>query len=306
MKKSVRKNRIRRRKSPAFIIFMLLALALCGLFGWMHLQARLTHLRPAEIYLADLPRAFEGTKILYISDLKLQSAEDAADAKKLVTRLAQLNPDILLLGGDYSGKSILETLNGADSGVFPDYAADFIAFLRNFRAPMGKFAVAGDQDRDLYALAAAFQDAGVQCLSDSAVEIEKDGAKIAVAGLSDRNLGKNGSAKLSRNFSAGDCVIAVAHNAASYVDIRVSEAKGGGNWADLVLSGHTLGGQINIFGRTMRSFSEEERRTLAGWHYANDLPLLVSQGLGCEDIRLRLDSESQVHIITLRKQEKIG
>lgn len=306
MKKSVQKKRIKRRKSPAFAIFMVLALALCGFFGWMHLQARLTHLRPAEIYLADLPRAFEGTKILYISDLKLQSAEDANHAKQLMTRLAQLNPDILLLGGDYCANSILETLNGAATAGLPDYAADFIAFLKNFRAPMGKFAVAGDDDLDLYALAAAFQEAGVQCLSDSMAEIEKDGAKIAIAGLSDGNLGKNGSASLSKGFSESDCVIVAAHNPASYVNIRVNEAKGGGNWADLVLSGHTLGGQMNVFGRTLRDFSEEERRTLAGWHYANDLPLLVSQGLGCEDIKLRLNSESQVHLITLRKQEKIG
>jgi len=284
----------------------MLALLACGFFGWTHLQARLTHLRPAEIYLADLPRAFEGTKILYISDLKLQSAEDAASAKKLMGQLAHLNPDILLLGGDYSGNTVIETLNGSLSASLDPNAADFIASLANFHAPMGKFAVAGDQDRDLRALAEAFQAANVQCLADSAVEIAKDGAKIAIAGLSDRSQGRDGAGKLSKGFVSGDCVIALAHNPASYVDIRVSEAKGGGKWADLVLSGHTLGGQIQLFGRTMRNFSDEEKRTLAGWHYANDLPLLVSEGLGCEDVPLRLGSESQAHLITLRKQEIIG
>lgn len=303
MKKSVQKQKIRRRKSPAFILFAMLALALCAFFGWMVLQARITHLRPAEVYLRDLPRGFEGTKILYISDLKIQSAEDASSAKQLMRRLSQLNPDILLLGGDYSADSAFDTLNGTTAASLSPHTADFIASLADFNAPMGKFAVAGDQDRDLQALSAAFNAAGVRCLSDNSAEIEKDGAKIAVAGLSDRKSGRDGSAKLSRSYKSGDCVIAVAHNPASYIDIRVSEADGGGTWADLVLSGHTLGGQISVFGRTLRSYSEEEQRTMSGWHYPGDLPLLVSQGLGCEDIGLRLGSESQVHIITLRKQE---
>ena len=306
MKKSVRKQKTARRKSPAFAIFMALALLACAFFGWMTLQAHLTHLRPAEIYLADLPRSFEGTKILYISDLKIQSAEDAASAKKLMQRLGHLNPDILLLGGDYSADSAFDTINGITNSALNAYAADFIASLANFSAPMGKFAVAGDQDRDLHALASAFNDAGVQCLSDSSVEITKNGEKIAIAGLSDRNLNQNGSAKLSRSFSAGDCVIAAAHNPASYIDIRVAEANGGGSWADLVLSGHTLGGQIKILGRTLRSYSDEETRTMAGWFYPGDLPLLVSQGLGCEDVKLRLGSESQVHLITLYKQEVLN
>lgn len=284
---------------------MALAVLLGGFLGWMHLQSRVIHFCPSEVYLRDLPRSFEGASILYISDFKIQSEAEAKHAARLMKRLQQLNADILLLGGDYSADSAFETINGTGSSNLSPHTAGFIASLADFSAPMGKFAVAGDSDSDLQALAAAFQAAGVRCLSDSAAEIARDGAKITIAGLTDRSLNQNGSAKLSKNCSAGDCVIVAAHNPASYIDIRVNEADGGGNWADLVLSGHTLGGQIKLFDRTLRSFSEDERRTLAGWFYPNDLPLLVSQGLGCEDIDLRLGSQSQVHLITLRRQEVI-
>ena len=302
MKKTNRKIEKPRRKSPAPRIAALLAVLLCAFFGWMHLQARVTHLRPAEVYLPDLPAAFDGTTLLYISDFKLQSQSDAAAAKRLMQHLSELQPDLLLLGGDYCANGAIDTLNGTKNDTLPDYAADFIASLSTFPAKLGKFAIAGDADGDLQSLAASFNAAGVGCLADSAAGVSKDGAQIYIAGITDPVLNRGGSARLSRDFRADQCVIALSHNPAGYKDIRVAEVPGGGAWADLVLSGHTLGGQISIFGRTLRSFSDDELRTLSGWFYPNDLPLLVSNGLGCDAVHLRLNSESQVHLITLHKQ----
>jgi len=306
MKKSSVKTPHRRRRSPAPSIFLALVVVLCLFFGWMHLQARMTRLCPAEVYLPDLPRALDGTRVLYISDFKLQSAAEARSAGKLMRRLQELAPDLLLLGGDYCGSSVLDSLNGTANVALPDYVADFIASLADFPAPMGKFAVAGDSDGDPRTLAAAFQAAGVNCLADSAVTVSKNGADMSIAGLTDRSLNRNGSAKLSRSYHRDDCVLVLAHNPTSYIDVRVSEAEGGGAWADLVLAGHTLGGQINVLGRTLRSFSPEEQRTLSGWFYPNDLPLLVSEGLGCDGAPLRLGSNSQIHLLILRRQEIVN
>ena len=46
---------------------VLLVVALVGaLFGWMALQARVTHVRKAVVYLDDLPSALDGTTLLYV------------------------------------------------------------------------------------------------------------------------------------------------------------------------------------------------------------------------------------------------
>lgn len=297
-KKSVKKQQTP-RKSSAPRIFLALVVLLCLFFGYMHLLSRVTHLSLSTVYLPDLPPAMEDTTLLFVSDFKLKSPSDAAHASALMDRLALLKPDILILGGDYCANGVLETLNGVSDDALPAYTADFIASLADFHASMGKFAVSGDSDGDLQALTAAFLSAGVSCLGDSSAQIAPG---MHIAGLTDRSLNRNGSAKLSQHFRRGDCVIAAAHNPAAYRDIRVQEAEGGGPWADLVLSGHTLGGQINIFGRTLKSFTEEEKAVMAGWFYPNDLPLLVSQGLGCDGIGLRLGSRSEVHLITLKRQ----
>jgi len=124
---------------------------------------------------------------------------------------------------------------------------------------------------------------------------------LVIAGLGDVSLNKTPYEEIGGYFSGNECVIALAHNPSAYIGVRVAEARGGGAWADLVLSGHTLGGQIKIGNRTLRTFSENERRCIGGWHYTDDLPMLVSQGLGCQGAMLRLGTQSEVWLLTLRK-----
>ena len=100
-------------------------------------------------------------------------------------------------------------------------------------------------------------------------------------------------------------MIALTHNPSGYIGVRVAEARSGGAWADLVLAGHTLGGQIKAFGRTIYTLPESEARCLGGWYYAGDLPMLVSQGVGCSGVQLRLGTTSEVWLLTLRRPEKL-
>ena len=51
------------------------------------------------------------------------------------------------------------------------------------------------------------------------------------------------------------------------------------------------------------SMPEEEARCIAGWYYEDDLPMLVSQGLGCKTAKLRLGTRSEVWHITLRRPQ---
>lgn len=265
----------------------------------MRVTASVTFVRYADVWLPDLPRAFDGVTALFISDLNISGAHDEAACERLMGKLAALCPDMLLLGGDYSTGNIVDLLNGSQ-GKAQAYAAAFARSLVNFQAPLGKFAVLGEED-DASALAEAFSYAGVRLLRHDGAYLEREGETLALVGLDDVSGANAGCEALARNFSGDECVLVLAHNPAACTDIRVSEGKGGGAWADLVLSGHTLGGQISIFNRTLRSFSEEEARHTAGWYDTDDLPVLVSQGLGCRDVKLRLGTRSEVWFLTLRR-----
>ena len=266
----------------------------------MSLSASVVHVCPAEVYLPDLPAQFDGTTILYISDVNIRTAGDEAATERLMQKLWTLQPDVLMLGGDYSAGTLIDVLNETQSGNV-EHAGSFMRSLLNFRAPLGKFAVLGEAESGEGALTDAFAASGVQLLQDSYAVIERDGARIFVAGLRDVSENSTPYDEIAKNFRAGECVIALAHNPLSYTRIRMAEAQGGGAWADMVLSGHTLGGQIRLFGRTLRQFSEDESRRIAGWYYGDDLPALVSQGLGCRGAKLRLGTQSEVWFITLRR-----
>lgn len=288
-----------RRKTVLPALLLALLLAIGGLLGWMHLSARIVHLNKAELYLPDLPASFDGTKLLFLSDVNIRDEKDSAAVKRTLRHLQQLNADLLILGGDYSAPTLLESLNGV-SGGDTRKAQDFIAELAAFPASLGKFAVCGEND-DPDGLRELFAASGVQMLEDGCTEIKKDGSSIVIAGLSDASRSQTHYEQIGSYFSGDECVIAATHNPAGYVGVRVAEARGGGAWADAVLSGHTLGGQISILGRTLRNLPEAEARCIGGWYYSDDLPMLVSQGLGCKGAMLRLGSRSEIWMITLRK-----
>ena len=67
-------------------------------------------------------------------------------------------------------------------------------------------------------------------------------------------------------WSSGDCVIVLSHSPDAFPAIIASEAADGGKWADLVLSGHTHGGQFRLLGWSPRIPSTTEKSTFpAGW-----------------------------------------
>ena len=304
-KKNDTNRNIRRGRRRVLLPVLLIAvLGIGGFFGWMHVNASLTHLKFAEVYLEDLPAQFENTRILFISDLNIRNSMDAQACERTLDKLNELGADMLVLGGDYSADTLVEALNGADGKGKKEYTENFVQSLNHFYAPMGKFAVLGEHDDET--LAEKFELAGVQCLSDACVTVEKDGAQLVIAGLSDASGGRTPYEEIGGYFNGEECVIAVAHNPSSYIGIRVAEAKEGGAWADMVLTSHTLGGQIKLLGKTMFTLPEEEARHLSGWYYANDLPMLVSQGLGCKGLKLRLGTESEIWCITLHKPKIEG
>ena len=296
------KRRVRERKRrPMLIVFLLAVVLIAGFFGWMAGSASIVRVCPAEVYLRDLPAQFDGTTILYISDVNIRNASDAAASRRLMHKLESLKPDILMLGGDYSAGTVLDALNRAEDAGDLEHAREFLQSLASFPAPLGKYGVVGEAEKGGDTVSGAFAAAGIQLLQDSYAVIERDGARLTVAGLRDATENRTPYDEFGRTFRSGECVIVLAHNPLSYTRIRMAEAQNGGAWADLVLSGHTLGGQIKLFGRTLRQLSEEESRRIGGWYYGDDLPVLVSQGLGCRGAKLRLGTRSEVWIITLRR-----
>ena len=268
----------------------------------MYACARIVHVRYATVHLSDLPAAFDGTTVLFVSDFDMRSEAGAREAARLMQTLSALEPDILLLGGDYASPTLLDALEGRDAqsaGVASRAVGArhaFFAALESFYAPFGKFAVAGEDDVATEQLASSMALGGVRLLTDESVRIERDGASLYVAGLSP----SGDAARAAETVRAQDCVIAFAHSPNRFTQALTAEADGGGAWADAILAGGTHGGQIRLGNRFMLSLDEHERRYLSGWRKEGGVFLLTSQGLGCEVVSLRLGTRAEAHLVTLR------
>lgn len=304
MAKQYKKNRKPRRKSKiASVIFagVLGLLLVISALGYMN--ADLVRIRRAEVALPDLPEAFDGTTVLYICDVDLCGTNTPEKSGALVQRLQSLSPDILILGGDYTSNSLWTILNRADpsggsSAAVLQKRKEFFQYIGAFQAPLGKFAISSPEDPDPANLSSVLQSAGITPLLNDRDVIRSGDSALWLCGIcNDNGLLEDAG----RRFDSQSCVLAVAYSPSALPVIFTSEAKDGGPWADLVLCGHTHGGQIRIFGQSILALSEWEQRFLSGWHTDTTAPVLVSQGLGCEAVNLRYGSSPEVWLITLRR-----
>ena len=274
-----------------------LAAAIVGFLVWMHLCARIVHVRYAEVHLDDLPASFDGTTLLYVSDVDVCGLNTPWQAARTIQRLQALEPDVLLLGGDYASADLLDRLNGHTSAEESAARGSFFAGLAGFNAPLGKLAISGDGDGDASQLALQMSASGVQLIDGGAQILDNGTDSLAIVGLGSQPADVTA---IASQFSSADCVLVLAHSPDQLIDVQIAEAADGGAWADLVLAGHTHGGQVRLFGRTALSLTEMEERYLAGWYDGDTLPVLVTQGLGCEGANFRLGTQAEVWFITLR------
>jgi len=303
-------NRIKSNKKPgiggriALVFFAVLLLGIALIFGLGVANASLIRIRRAEVVLSDLPQTFDGTTLLYASDIDLCGINTPSRAGILFNQLQSLKPDILVLGGDYNSVSLLERLNQAnqeDVNVSDKLAdrSDFFYYIKAFQAPLGKFAVASIEDPEWSDLRRVMEDNGVQPLFNGKVDIHDNGFRIWLVGICSNVTNLNDAAKA---FSKNDCVIAIAEGPDVLPILLTSEARDSGQWIDLALCGHTHGGQIRLFGRNVLSVSDTEQRFLTGWNTQSGIPILTTEGVGCEGLNLRLGTEPEIWLITLKSQ----
>ena len=302
------RSREKPKKRGRVLALVLIALAL--LIGYMAIEADVVRVEYADVFLSDLPSAFDGTRVLFLSDLHVDNFCAPEKAAALVAQMQALAPDLLLLGGDYTALDAVDYARALTGGTqLPDarraLAAkrdQFFLMIRPFEAELGKYAVPGNHDYELEDLSQAAALGGVTLLKNSGKVLAKDGQKLIISGLDDWRAGEQAIEKIASAVRGSDFVILLSHNPDALPSVISQPSADEKPWADLVLSGHTHGGQVALFGRGIFSSSIYGNRYLAGWYEDGGSMLLVSGGTGCYLLPLRLGAPPQAHLITLYKK----
>lgn len=262
----------------------LLALGL-GSFGvWQ--AVKVPEVKRMEIALARLPAAFEGYRIVHLTDLHVSRLLDGDWAKSVVARSNALGADAILISGDL--------IDGSVSLRAPDYPA-----LAHLHARDGVFASPGNHEyySGYRQWMQTFERLGFVMLPNRHALIRRGDAVLVVAGVTDQVAGGRGEV-------APDLAAALAgapEGVRILLDHRPAHAAENRKLGiDLQLSGHTHGGHALGLHRLVAAFNNG---FVSGLYSLGDMQLYVGNGAGLwPGFALRLGKPSEITEITLRRQ----
>lgn len=306
-KKEAERIKALRKRILRFSVGGFLTLVL-ALLIWMYAQASVVYLSYTDVYLNDLPKAFDGATVLYVTDLHMDSLRTPGRTFELLQSLAQLQPDILLIGGDFASIGLGERIIafGNDEALAAAEArranaiSELAELMAHFPAPLGKYAVMGEEDGNIEGLREILAQGGVGLMVNEVRRVEKDGEAIYIAGLDNWTTGEQNLPAVAELVRSDDCVVLMSHNPDVLPALNNQIASGGGRIADLVLAGHTHSGQVRLFGKSLYGASPYGDRYRSGWYHESGTHMLVSGGIGAVGAPLRLNASPQAHLITLK------
>lgn len=233
-----------------------------------------------------LPQEFEGYTIAQVSDL--HNAEFGHSNQRLLDRLREVNPNIIVLTGD------LIDSHKTDTALALNFARQATAIAPTYYITGNHEAWLGEGlDPFLTQLAAT----GVTILRDQATELHHRGASITLAGLDDPDAATQATAqRLQPLVNPQNYDILLAHRPE---DIQTYASAG----ADLVLSGHAHGGQIRLpfLGGLIAPGQGFLPAYDAGTYQEGQTTLVVSRGLGNSLVPLRINNRPELVVLTLGK-----
>jgi uncharacterized protein len=265
------------RRSPAIIRN---ALKLTGLYGRARKNAENIQIRHNDIRLPRLPSSFDGFTLLQISDLHVDMNEGAM--QRLSGLLPGLAYDLCVLTGDYRGKTF---------GPFDATIAGLARVCAQIVGPI--YGVLGNHDS--IRMVPALEEMGIRMLLNEAETLERGDQRIHLVGIDDAHYYRaDNIEKAVSQLSGDECSILLSHTPEIY---RQATHAG----FDLLLSGHTHGGQICLPGAIPITLdSVLPRRMGSGlWKY-HDMVGYTSVGVGSCIVPVRINCPPEITLHHLR------
>jgi uncharacterized protein len=236
-----------------------------------------------RIQLNRLPQAFDGFRVVQLSDIHHGPFSSREQIERAVDTANRLQPDIIALTGDYISKE-------------RHYAAPCAEMLGRLNAKYGVYAVLGNHDHwtDAALITDLFRAEGITVLINEGMHFEKDGASIWLAGVDDTMVGLEDLPLALAGARHDEMKLLLAHN--PIILRRAARAS-----VDLILSGHTHGGQVAIRGErsTLRG---ARKRLLKGLGRLSNTQIYVNRGLGTVVLPIRYGCPPEISLLELRSE----
>jgi predicted MPP superfamily phosphohydrolase len=267
----------------AYMWSYLSGLVVCG-YGVL-VRRRWFRVVEREVRIPGLDARFEGLRVAHLSDLHIGTLTPKSWGLSWSRAANRREPDVAVVTGDL-------VTSGTE---FHDDIAEVIAELR---AKHGVFVSMGNHDYfgEGEPLISMLNARGARVLRNEGVVIEREGARLWLAGIDDVWTRRDDLAGALEGRPEGALTVLLAHD-----PVRFDDAADAG--AHLVLSGHTHGGQIAMpFAARALSLASLAHRYNVGVYRRGRATLYVHPGLGTTGPPMRLGVAPEVTILVLRAE----
>ena len=274
---------IRRRQFVA-------GLAAAGTAGWGVWEGiRVPRIKRTEIEVEGLPRAFDGFRIVHLSDLHCSAAARREHMKGIVAQANTLNADIVCITGDFVDGSV-------------EARREDLEPLKDLKSRLGVFGCAGNHEyySGYRTWRPVFEELGISMLDNDHHVFVRGEARLVLGGIPDetacspRYAGDSVTPDVVRTFEGAPegCRILMKHR-----PIHLSEHERHG--VRLQLSGHTHGGACRGMDLLVAKMGNEDH--LRGLYREERIALYVNPGTGqWAGFPLRLGVPAEVSELILR------
>lgn len=256
------------------------SLRLVGLHGRGRRNALRIEVRKQEVRLANLPRAFDGYTLLHLSDLHVDMSEEFVPA--LMEQVQGLNYDLCVLTGDFRART------------FGPFGAA-LAGMEKLRGALRGEPLAVLGNHDTLRMVPGLEAMGYRVLMNEHVKLARGSEHLYLAGIDDAHFYR------MENFhrAAGDIPPAACSILLSHTPETWRHAAHAG--FDLMLCGHTHGGQICLPGGVPVLTDADSPRSLArgAWRY-HAMQGYTSAGAGSCIVGVRLNCPPEITLHRLR------
>lgn len=256
------------------LIFIIISLLLWARF----ISTKGLEVREYGVVNEKLPKAFNGFKIVQLSDLHYGRTVDDEKLEDIAKRINELKPDLIVFTGDLIDKDIKIT----------DYKLESIkAFLTSLDPKIGKYAVKGNHDYSNTLFENIMTTSGFKILTDESDLIYyKENNPIIISGFTSsiKTIPNYDNVFKSLNLTEEELntyyKILLVHEPDQLLKLEDKKF-------NLVLSGHSHNGQVRlpIFGAIIKT--NGAKTYYENYYKVDDTDLYISGGVGCSVLNFR-------------------
>jgi predicted MPP superfamily phosphohydrolase len=237
-----------------------------------------------QIYLKRLPKNLDGFRIVHLSDIHHSPFTDLKHISRAIEIANELKPDMFVLTGDFVSHE-------------PEYIAPMAEVMGTLESEFGTYACLGNHDHwtDAKLVTESLRENNVKVLINEGFRFTARGASLWLCGVDDYMVGQTDLRSALRGSFPDEMKLLLAHNP------KILNRAARSN-VDLMLSGHTHGGQVKL--------RDDEKRILPRRKFANGLyhrketQVYITRGIGTVVLPVRFGCPPEISLLELKVSQQ--